>query len=108
MSVLKLPLLVDFQHKVSELVLPTTSCPSIIILENKIVCKNVVMVSLTTVMFLLFTLMHFWLRGILRWWFECAPTAYEVGHDCRKFGIHWYRMNLTTFLVLGINLFSKI
>jgi hypothetical protein len=34
MSVLKLPLLVDFQQKVSELVLSTTSCPSIIILEN--------------------------------------------------------------------------
>jgi hypothetical protein len=31
---LKLPLLVDLQQKVSELVLSTTSCPSMIILEN--------------------------------------------------------------------------
>jgi hypothetical protein len=34
MAVLKLPLLVDVQHKVGELVLSITSCPSIIILEN--------------------------------------------------------------------------
>jgi hypothetical protein len=34
MSVLKLPLLVDLQQKVGELVLSTTSCPLNIILEN--------------------------------------------------------------------------
>jgi hypothetical protein len=34
MSVLKLPSLVDLQHKVGELVLYITSCPSIIIFEN--------------------------------------------------------------------------
>jgi hypothetical protein len=36
MSVLKLPLLVDLQHKVGELVLSITSCPSIISLENNL------------------------------------------------------------------------
>jgi hypothetical protein len=34
MSVLKLPLLVELQQKLGELVLSITSCPSIIILEN--------------------------------------------------------------------------
>jgi hypothetical protein len=34
MSVLKLPLLVDLQQKVGELVLSITCCPSIIILGN--------------------------------------------------------------------------
>jgi hypothetical protein len=34
MSVLKLPLLVDLKLTVGELVLPITSCPKIIILEN--------------------------------------------------------------------------
>jgi hypothetical protein len=34
MSVLKLPLLVDFQQKIDKLVLSITSCPTIIILEN--------------------------------------------------------------------------
>jgi hypothetical protein len=34
MSLLKLPLLVDFQQKVGELVLSITSCPTIIILQN--------------------------------------------------------------------------
>jgi hypothetical protein len=34
MSVLKLPLLVYLEQKVGELVLATTSCPSVIILEN--------------------------------------------------------------------------
>jgi hypothetical protein len=32
--VLKLPLLVDLQHKVGKLVVSITPCPSIIILEN--------------------------------------------------------------------------
>jgi hypothetical protein len=34
MSVLKLRLLVDLEQKVGELVLATTSCPTIITLEN--------------------------------------------------------------------------
>jgi diacylglycerol kinase len=34
MSVLKLPLLVYLEQKVGELVLSTTSCTSVIILEN--------------------------------------------------------------------------
>jgi hypothetical protein len=34
MSVLKLPLFVDLQQKIGELVLSTISCPTIIILEN--------------------------------------------------------------------------
>jgi hypothetical protein len=34
MSVLKLPLLVEIQQKVCELVLPITYCPTITILEN--------------------------------------------------------------------------
>jgi hypothetical protein len=34
MSVLKLPLSVDLQHKVGELFLSRTSCPTIVILEN--------------------------------------------------------------------------
>jgi hypothetical protein len=34
MSVLKLPLLVDLQQKVGELVLSIISCPTVIILEN--------------------------------------------------------------------------
>jgi hypothetical protein len=34
MSVVKLFLLVDLQHKVGELVLSITCCPSVIILEN--------------------------------------------------------------------------
>jgi hypothetical protein len=34
LSVLNVPLVVDFQRKVGELVLPITSCPSIMILEN--------------------------------------------------------------------------
>jgi hypothetical protein len=34
MSLLKLPLLVDFQQKVGELVISITCCPTIIILQN--------------------------------------------------------------------------
>jgi hypothetical protein len=37
MSVLKLPLLVDLQQKVGELVLYITSCPSVIISENTLI-----------------------------------------------------------------------
>jgi hypothetical protein len=61
--VLKLPLLVGLQHKVGELVLPITSCPTIIILENTLnhCVENVVMVSLTTgIMFLVFIFVYFW------------------------------------------------
>jgi hypothetical protein len=42
MSVLKLPLLVELQHEVSELVLSTIHCPTIMILEKifKIMCRK--------------------------------------------------------------------
>jgi hypothetical protein len=44
------------------------------------------MVNLTTgIIFRPFTYMHFWVWGILRRWPACAPTAYEVVRDCRKF-----------------------
>jgi hypothetical protein len=71
MSVLKLPLLVDRRHKVGELVLCITSCPSIIILGNtcfkSVYRKSVVMVTLTTgIIFLLFTYMHFCVWEIFR------------------------------------------
>jgi hypothetical protein len=36
MSVLKLPLLVDLQHKIGELVLPINFCPTVIVLENAV------------------------------------------------------------------------
>jgi hypothetical protein len=40
MSVLKVPSLVDLQKKVGELVLSTTTCPSTIILEIKLVYRK--------------------------------------------------------------------
>jgi hypothetical protein len=88
MSVLELPLLVDLQQKVGKLVPSTTSRPSISILDNTLnwCIENVVTVILTTgIMFLLFTCMYFWVCCILRWLSACAPTAYEVVHDCEKF-----------------------
>jgi hypothetical protein len=57
--------------------------------------RNVVMVTLTTGMFLLFTCMHIWVWRILRRWFVCAPTAYEVVRDCRKFEKHLFREALS-------------
>jgi hypothetical protein len=56
MSVLKLPLL-DDQQQLCELVLPTTSCPSINIFVyfQLTYTRNVVMINLTIGMFLLFT-----------------------------------------------------
>jgi hypothetical protein len=92
MSVLKLSFWVDLQQKVGVLVLSITSRPLIIILENKLVyTKNVVMVrpTVTTgIIFLIFTYMHFWVWGILRSLSACAPTAYEVVRDFRKFEKH--------------------
>jgi hypothetical protein len=50
------------------------------------------MVALTTgIMLLLFTCMHFRVWGILWMWCMCAPTTYEVVHDCRKFEKHCSR-----------------
>jgi hypothetical protein len=46
MSLLKLPLLVDFQRDVGQLVLSIISCPSFIIKKKRL--KNVVMVTLNT------------------------------------------------------------
>jgi hypothetical protein len=76
MSVLKLALFADLEQKVGELVPSIISCTSIIILENVILQKNVVIVTLTTgIMFLLFTCLQFWLCIILRRWSTCVPSA---------------------------------
>jgi hypothetical protein len=40
MSALKLPLLVDLQQKIGKLFFSVTSCPSVLILENKSVYKK--------------------------------------------------------------------
>jgi hypothetical protein len=40
MSILKLPFLIDFQHKACELVLSIISSPLIIILENKLMYRK--------------------------------------------------------------------
>jgi hypothetical protein len=64
----KLPLFVDMQQGVGELVLFKTSCLSVIILEKyfKLACRKKFMVALTTgIMLLLFTCMHFRVWGIL-------------------------------------------
>jgi hypothetical protein len=51
--------------------------------------KDVVMVTLATgIMFLILICMHFWVWGILRRWSVCAPTAYGVVRDCRRFEKH--------------------
>jgi len=48
------------------------------------------MVTLSThAIFILFTYMQFWVWGILWMWSVCAPTAYEVVHDCRNFEKQW-------------------
>jgi hypothetical protein len=67
MSVLKLPLLVDLQQKVGELLLFAAFCPSLFYKTFKFVYrKNVVMATVTTgIMFLLFGCMHFSFYGIL-------------------------------------------
>jgi hypothetical protein len=47
--------------------------------------KNVLMVTLaTSIMFLLFSCMHFCVWGILRRQSACAPTAYKVFLDYRN------------------------
>jgi hypothetical protein len=54
------------------------------------------MATLTTgIMFLIFTCMLFWVWEILRRWSACAPTAYEVVHDCRKFEEHCRKIYMT-------------
>jgi hypothetical protein len=89
--VLKLLVLYDLQQKSGELIISIPSCP--LILSRKYFKlsqrRNVLMVTLTTsIMFLLFTCMHFWLWEILRRRSTCPPTAYEVARDCRKFEKH--------------------
>jgi hypothetical protein len=50
------------------------------------------MVTLTTgITFLLFTCMNLWVWEILRRWSTCAPTAYEVFLDYRKFEKHCFK-----------------
>jgi hypothetical protein len=44
----------------------------------------------TSIMFLVFTFMHFWMWGfLLRRWYSCALTTYKVVRDCLKFEKHW-------------------
>jgi hypothetical protein len=70
MSVLKLSLLADFQQKVGEI--------SYLLSFKLVYRQNVVMVTLITgIMFLLFTCMHFSVRGILRKW---SATAESLRH----------------------------
>jgi hypothetical protein len=87
MSVIKFPLLFDLQEKVDELVLSIYSCPLIIISENALnkCIKMVIVTSTTGKLFLLSICMHFLVWEILRRWSACAPIAYEVVRDCRKF-----------------------
>jgi hypothetical protein len=46
------------------------------------------MVTLTNGKFLLLTCMYFWVCGISWRLFACAPTAYEVVRERRKFEKH--------------------
>jgi hypothetical protein len=56
------------------------------------VCAKTSFVTLTTGMvLLLFTCMHIWAWRILRRWYACAPTAYEVVRNCRNFEKQWYK-----------------
>jgi hypothetical protein len=48
----------------------------------------VVMVTLITGMFLLFTCTHSWMWGILRRQSACVPTAHEMVRDGRNFEKH--------------------
>jgi uncharacterized membrane protein YphA (DoxX/SURF4 family) len=92
LSVLKLPLLVGLQQKVSELVLSITlSFNNYFIKYFKLVYrKNVIMETVTTaIMFLLFTCMLFWVWTILRRWSVCSSTTHEVVCCCLKFEKHW-------------------
>jgi hypothetical protein len=82
MSVLKLALLIDLQQEgrgISSFhnVLSYINCFIKMLRSSEY--KYVVMVPFTIdIMFLLFTCMHSWMRGILRRWSACAPTAYEL------------------------------
>jgi hypothetical protein len=90
----KLPLLVDLQQHVGELLLSISSCPSIIILENILISvyKKCGYGNFDPgIMLFPFTCMHFWVCRILRRWSTCAPTAYEVLRDYRKFEKHCFR-----------------
>jgi hypothetical protein len=56
--------------------------------------KNVVMVTLTiSIMFLLFTCMHFRLWRILWRWSVCSKHLWAM-HDCWKFEEHWFKICL--------------
>jgi hypothetical protein len=83
MSVLKLTLLVDFQHKVGELVLYITSCPLSIVLKKyfKIAYRKCGYGKLTTgIMFLIFTCMQFWVWGSLSATAESLRNTVSGGH----------------------------
>jgi hypothetical protein len=59
--------------------------------------KNVVVVNLTTGMFLLFTCMHFGCGEF----YEGAPTAYEVVRDCWKFEKHLFISSIIIIIIIG-------
>jgi ABC-type transport system involved in Fe-S cluster assembly fused permease/ATPase subunit len=76
MSVLKLSLLAYFQHKVGEISYLLSFNHYFIKYFKLVYRQNVVMVTLITViMFLLFTCMHFSVRGILRKWSATAESS---------------------------------
>jgi hypothetical protein len=66
--------------------------------------------DLNSIMFLLFTCMHFWVWGILRRWSACAPITYEVVRNCRKFEKHYFKVTSvhpsTRKYVFSVSLFS--
>jgi hypothetical protein len=63
--------------------------------------KDVVMVTLTTtIMFLPFTCMQFWVLGILRRWSSCVLTANEVVCDWLKFEKHCARWKTSNYELL--------
>jgi hypothetical protein len=47
--------------------------------------------SANGIMFFIFTCMHIWVWGILRRWTACAPTAFEVVRNIRKFEEHCFK-----------------
>jgi hypothetical protein len=84
MSVLKLPLLVDLQQKVRELVLSLFFNQYFSKYFKLLYRKYVAMVT-TGIGFSYSLACTSGCWVILRRWSVCAPTASEVVHDCQKF-----------------------
>jgi hypothetical protein len=71
--------------------------------------KNVGMVIMTTsIMFLLFICMHFWVWGILQRWPAFAPTTYEVVCNYWKFENHRSRKIENNNVVAENSLVSQL